>query len=434
MNSKAHHLLIILAAFSIFGIILVQFFFLKLSLNKEENVFHNTVSRTLRIVDEKMVDYNNRLYHQKRDTTALRPVDRISNNYYVVNVGDVIDPYVLEYYLRQEFSKQRLYTDYEFGVYDSESNKMKYGTYVNTHNKAFRLTKDSELPRCDKYIYYFGVYFPHRAAGFTDEIRLWAVFSGILIVVISFFVYFIFLIFRQRRLSEIQKNFINNMTHELKTPVTSITISANVLSDPDIVKEPERMREYVKIIANQSHLLEKLIEEVLQMAAADKGKIELSQDRINLDELISGIANNFRKLHEEVELSYTKKDNPSGYLVLMDKLHVTHAINNLLDNAVKYCTNHPQLHIHLNYNEKDILLSVSDNGIGIDSKFQKMIFKKFFRVPTGDIHNVKGFGLGLDYVNKVCHLHGWKISIQSQVGIGSIFTIQIPTNHGKKRL
>ncbi|MDP4184273.1 MAG: HAMP domain-containing sensor histidine kinase [Bacteroidota bacterium] len=433
MNSKAHRRVIILAAISILGVILIQFFFLKLSLNNEEKNFHRTVSNSLKIVAEKMVDYNNRLYRQKRDTALFHPVDRMSNNYYVVNVGDVIDPYVLEYYLRQEFSKQRLETDYEFGVYDCESNNMKYGAYVNVRNKAFRLGKDNELPKCDKYIYYFGVFFPHRTAGFTSEIRLWALFSAILAAVILFFAYSLFLIFRQRRLSEIQKNFINNMTHELKTPVTSIAISSKVLSDPHIIEEPERMSEYVKIITMQSQRLEKLIEQVLQMAAADKGKIELAPNKVNIDLFITDVVENFRVLHPETSLIYTKKDGIADPFIDADKMHFSHAIGNLLDNAVKYCSTNPVIHITLTSDEKNFLISVADNGIGIDPKFHKLIFKKFFRVPTGDIHNVKGFGLGLDYVYKVCNLHGWKITLQSQVGIGSVFTIKIPI-HGKKRI
>jgi two-component system phosphate regulon sensor histidine kinase PhoR len=248
----------------------------------------------------------------------------------------------------------------------------------------------------------------------------------VLVVVILFFGYSLFVILQQKRLSEIQKDFINNMTHEFKTPISTIAISADVLKNPDIVKQPERLLRYATIIQNESHRLKNQVERVLQMAVADKREIKLKLEIVDIHQIIEKSVQSIQTILDtrKGKIHYSFKALRSE--LIGDTLHLTNIIYNLLDNAIKYCDRQPEIYVTTLSVRNGVLIQIKDNGIGISPEAQSLIFEKFYRVPTGNLHNVKGFGLGLNYVKVLVKAHKGYIKLNSKVNEGSIFSIFLP--------
>jgi len=424
MKRNQIRFIVALGAFAIIGIIIVQVYWLLNAWNIKEKQFNQTVNIALRQVAEKMSQYSQSVL------PGTNPVSQLSANYFVVNLNSMIDANILEYYLQTEFSAHNIETDYEYAIYDCHDDKMVYGRYISIKGDDNPINLTTNLPKYSDYVYYFGVNFPSKRNYLGSDMTLWFVFSAILLVSVIFFGYAIFIILQQKRLSELQKDFINNMTHEFKTPISSINISADVLSSPGIIEQPQRLKNYSAIIKQENNRLNNLVEKVLQIARIEKGGYELKMETVHLNDLISEVVGNHRKQCENEKSINFRTDLDKGVNGLQaDKLHLTNIIYNLIDNAVKYSGAEPSVTIATHRNQDKIELKVSDNGPGIGAEHQKKVFQKFFRIPTGNVHNVKGFGLGLYYVRKVCDAHGWTIKLESELGEGSNFIIEMK-NYG----
>lgn len=231
---------------------------------------------------------------------------------------------------------------------------------------------------------------------------------------------------RQRKLTQLKNDFISNITHELKTPLATVSVAIEALKNFNALHDPQRTQEYLDISANELQRLSLLVDKVLKLSMFEKQEIELKYEWFDLKQLISEIVGSmrlqFEKFHAKVDISLPDEQ----VNIKADRLHITSVIFNLLDNALKYAKAHPSVHVNLKDENDQIELSVTDNGIGISSEFKDKIFEKFFRVPTGDRHNVKGYGLGLSYVNYVVQRHNGNINVESQEGIGSRFIVKIP--------
>jgi two-component system phosphate regulon sensor histidine kinase PhoR len=340
----------------------------------------------------------------------------------VVLVNGPIDNNLLEFLLLTEFEKRHITADFEYGVYDCINQCMKGGHYVSP-KKTSSMVNFTELPTWKNDGYYFGVQFPMIEATLISQMGIWGFSSIVLLIVIFFFVYTLFVILKQRRLSEIQKDFINNMTHEFKTPLSTIAISTSVLKDPSIVHSPERLLNYATIIETESQRLKQQVERVLQMARLEKEDIGLTLEAQDLNELIQeAVTNNSLASKASIELHLEARHAT----IMADKLHLLNVIFNLIDNAIKYTTNTPIVHIRTSNTNGSILLEIEDNGIGIKPEDQKKIFHRFYRVPTGNLHDVKGFGLGLNYVKLMVKAHKGNITVTSKPGNGSSFSIVLP--------
>ncbi len=271
------------------------------------------------------------------------------------------------------------------------------------------------------------LYFPKQKNFLIRSIGFMGVSSIILTsLIISIFIITLYVIFRQKKLSEIKNDFVNNMTHELKTPISTISLASQMLSDPGIPVENKNISHISRIIEAESKRLGYQVEKVLQMAVFDKGRIVLKQKEKDLHEVVKSVVNNF-------SLQVKKKNGTLLYLpeaqhsrVKIDEVHFTNLVSNLLDNAMKYCKDIPEITVSTRNEKSNIILSVEDKGIGISKENQKRIFEKFYRVPTGNIHNVKGFGLGLSYVKMIAEIHHGSISMSSDHGTGSRFEVTIP--------
>jgi len=216
------------------------------------------------------------------------------------------------------------------------------------------------------------------------------------------------------------------MTHEFKTPISTISISSEVLKDPEIIKSPERLLNYASIIQNESHRLKGQVERVLQMASLEENHFGLKKEELNIHEIIKYAIDSIKLSLEEKKGAIQYGLDAEKSIIKADKLHLTNIIYNLLDNAVKYSKRIPNIRLVTRNERQGIVIGIEDNGIGIESSLQKKIFNKFFRVPTGNVHDVKGFGLGLNYVNMVAKAHKGEITVESKPGIGSRFSIYLP--------
>jgi len=423
MKGTALKYIILLATISITGVLFIQFIFLRNSYNYSEKQFQESATIALKEVAWQLLQATGNT--AKFDSIA--PVERVSNTYYLVNAETVIDYDLLKFHLVEELKKHEIYTDFEFAIYDPVSESMEQRTLIT--NSTQEKPSDFEFPISDKYNSYFGVHFTNRTRYFNSRLSVWYLLTGLLVVVVVFFGYTLSVIIRQRQLSEIQKNFINNLTHELKTPISSIALSANVLNDKSIVKSPERMLEYAKIIKEQNNRLSKNVEKVLNLASLEKNKIRLNLEPADLGGFVEENIEHFKKSDAGSRAKLSSHIFVEKEVIRVDKFHFSNLIINILENGVKYCEKEPRIDVILRKENKFLVLEIKDNGIGISKEHLKKIFNKFYRVPTGNVHNVKGFGLGLDYVLKIVKAHGWKISVKSEPGEGSTFTLKI---HHKK--
>jgi two-component system phosphate regulon sensor histidine kinase PhoR len=230
---------------------------------------------------------------------------------------------------------------------------------------------------------------------------------------------------RQERTSQLQKDFINNMTHEFKTPISSIKIAADVFSKSEFVINDPRLSRYAGIITEQNQRLNDQVEKVLNIARLEKDSFELNKEPIDVHSTIRDIAKSesVRLEDQDINLALDSGDME----IFADPLHFTNVITNIIDNAIKYSKGEPQITIKTDRNSNLNIINVIDQGIGIEKDKLKNIFDKFYRVSTGDVHNVKGFGLGLFYVKNICMAHGWIIDVKSEPNQGTTFIIKIPT-------
>lgn len=272
------------------------------------------------------------------------------------------------------------------------------------------------------------IHFPDMNSYIFSSVRFMIPSIIFTFVLLFTFVFTIVVIFRSKRYSEIKNDFINNMTHELKTPIASISLAAQMLNDKSVTKSESMMAHLSGVINDESKRLRFLVEKVLQMSMYDRKKAVLKKRDIDINEMAESIGNSFTlrvehtggKVYTEIEAIDSR--------IYVDEMHFQNVVFNLLDNAVKYRKPDQPLNVYIRtWNEgKKVCLSIKDNGIGIKKDNLKKVFDKFFRVHTGNVHDVKGFGLGLSYVKKMVDLHEGEIHVDSEFGEGTVFTIKLP--------
>ncbi|MEM9917103.1 MAG: HAMP domain-containing sensor histidine kinase [Bacteroidota bacterium] len=420
MNNSVIRRVVVLGALAIIGIIAVQSYWVMRSWDLKEQEFHQTVNSALFKVAENLAAYDS------IPLPSYQLVNRKSSNHYVVNINNVIDAGILEHYLLKEFEARALDIVFEYAIYDCGSDNFQYGNICSVGNgPKSNNVPGGNLQTYDEFTYYFVVTFPMRSAYLLSEMPLAIIFTVILFIAILFFIYSLTVILKQKRLSEMQKDFINNMTHEFKTPISTIKISADVFLNHPLIKEDQRLSNYARVIKEQNIRLNHQVEKVLQLAKIERKGLELHLEEINLHELLQNILPSIQLKVKEVNGILKSQLKAIQPMVRADKLHLTNILHNLLDNAIKYCRQIPEIEIGTQTKGSRLILQISDNGIGIDKSHQDKVFDKFYRVPTGNIHNVKGFGLGLYYIRNICQAHGWKIHLDSLPEEGTTITIEM---------
>ncbi|AFM05236.1 signal transduction histidine kinase [Bernardetia litoralis DSM 6794] len=447
MNKRTITLLLIFALLSIFGIISIQIYWVQRAFDANRKQNEQKIQVALQHIARKIAAYS------KTTLPSQSPINQISSDYYTVSVNCEIDAAILEYFLKNEFSKRNIQTDFEYGIYDCDSEKMVYGNYIslNEDNKKSKNLKNKgkfkkELPKWEGQNYYFGIRFPSVSSQLVSEMDIWIFLSVILLLVIFFLVYGMFFIITQKQFSQAQKQFINNITHELKTPISILGIASNVLIDNNLAqnstKEETRKQQYAIIVKEQTERLNSQVEKLVELLMLERSSyVPLSLEKINLQEIIQETTQSF-ELEILAKQDFQKQDFKIQFIdienqtfIKTDKVHFQNMLHNLLENAFKYNQNTPFVEISILIQSKNkLIISIKDNGIGIDKKFQKRIFDKFFRIQNSDIHATKGFGLGLSYIKQVVRAHKWKIKVESNLNdnlsinsnTGTTFFIEIP--------
>ena len=275
--------------------------------------------------------------------------------------------------------------------------------------------------------HYLIIYFP-TVRGIVFK-RMSNIIAMILVFfVITFTVAFVALysLYRQKKTQDVTNDFINNVTHEFKTPIATISLACEVLSDPSMLEDKDIRASYVEIINDENNRLKDMVTTVLETAQLRKGQIKMNVELLDMHELIQKITDSFALLVNSSNGVLSVALNADRYRVFGDRTHLTNTLNNLIENGIKYSTGSPDILVNTLSDEKHFIVSVSDKGIGIPQTALGKIFDNFYRVPHGNIHNVKGYGLGLGYVKKIVQLHHGRIEVQSAEGKGSTFTIYLP--------
>lgn len=414
MRGKNIRFVLILATLSLIGISIAQIYWVRAAFNQEQDHFHRQVNAALNQVAGEFYAFNDII------TPSTNPIRQVLGNYYVVMVNSPIDANLVDGLLKKGFASRNIKTDFEYGIYNCDTKCMVFDEYVNT--KAIPvLDRLKNLPILDDSNYYFGVYFPSKSGYLLNRMKIWMFTTLVLLVVILFFGYSMFIILKQKRLSEIQKDFISNMTHEFKTPISTIAVASEVLQQPEIIDEPERLLNYATIISKENKRLKGQVERVLQLASLENESLQLKKSIISVHQIIREVSNQFSAI---IDSSSIKLDLiAANDLILADEHHFTNVIYNLIDNAIKYSPNNVDIRLHTSTENNELVISIGDRGIGLTPEQSKHIFDKFYRVSTGNIHDVKGFGIGLSYVKLIVNELGGSINVKSEIGMGSKFIL-----------
>lgn len=409
--------IIFLGLIAIIGILVAQLLWTKEAFTIEEKKFSQKAHIALIEVAKKLYQSTN------RELPFENPVRKISNDYYIVNIDNDFDPSILEFYLKTEFKKINLNTDFEYAVYNCQSEEMVYGNYVSLDNNS---KKESAVyfPKHKNLVYYFAIRFPNETNYLFSSLRFWFVLSIALIVILLIYSYSIYTLLQQKKYSELQRDFINNMTHEFKTPLSSILIASNYLIKQEPIRQNERLEKYTQSIINQGNKLNQHIEKILDIAKSDHSPLELNKEAFSIVPIINDVIENIGLRNREVKI--TVEINSPDHSIKADAFHFTNLVYNLIDNSVKYCKEKPVLLIRVTSENGLLKLEFIDNGIGISDKNLSYIFDKFYRIPSAKSNEVNGFGLGLYYVKKICNLHLWKIKATNNHDNGITQTILIP--------
>ncbi|MDH3651833.1 MAG: HAMP domain-containing histidine kinase [Saprospiraceae bacterium] len=420
MSNASIWKVVLSAALAIVTICIVQGFWLTQTFSHASRTFEEKVHISLRNVAKELSDL------QQVQLPSSNLITQIADDYYVVNIRDAIDAANLEYYLLKEFELVALNTDFEYGLYDCDTDQMVYGNYVSSTAGTIHKPVDTELAKHEDLVYYFGVRFPDRLGYLLNNQWLPILFTLLLFIAALFFVYATFEIFKQKKLSELQKDFVNNLTHEFKTPLTSIQISSEVLLGAQELIDNPRFEKYLQIIKDQAARLSGQVERVLQISDIRSTQFQLDIELVDVHDLVRNIEKQMSSLVAGAGATLVLSLQSNNTMIHADKLHLSNIICNLLDNALKYSQTDPKVKISTSDTGSALLLRIWDQGIGIDPEDLKRLGQRFFRVSTGNVHNVKGFGLGLYYVRQIVEAHGWHLKISSQKGIGTQINITIP--------
>ena len=418
MRRKNLRRVILFGSIVMMGLLFVQGFWMTRAFDIEERQFNHSIQVALKSIADTIVAENP---VEKPTETHIR---QLSSKFFFAELNTSINPVFLDSLLKKELAIRQIRADYELGIYKADDDTLVYGEYIPATiqwqiDHANDLNPDNNGERRN-----FAIYFPNKFSVIAGEIKIWIFSTVVLLLMLTFFIYAILTFLRERHLAEIKEDFINNLTHEFKTPISNIELASEALKAHKIAAD--KQARYFHIIHNENQRLKNQVERILQLGAIDKNELHLDLKLINMHELILRLADSIGMRIKEKNGELHIDLNAANSNILADEFHLTNTVYNVLDNAEKYAKDHPEISIATRNEKEGLLISIRDAGIGIKENFQQYVFDKFFRVPTGDVHNVKGFGLGLSYVKTIIEAHKGHITLQSELGHGSKFDIYLP--------
>ncbi len=398
---------------------MVQLFWLQKVYRYEEKQFNINISKTIRSLYAEL-----ELVNDVSDNVQ-KIIENPKPDLYLVRIDCTPNLDRLWISLKSELTDFDVYTDCKAAIYNHEKNTYTTETYIDLPDSYHSDSKDISIPKYQKEYSYIVLFFPHRGQYILKQMFFWMSSSGLLLLVLIVLGVCIFYLYRQKFLNETQKDFVNNFTHEFKTPLAVIKIAADVIKQPDIIEKPARLENYANIIAEQTSHLQAQVQRLLEIAYTDRTSLPLEKEKADVNELLQQAINDLQPLIEKRSAVLKTTLEKAPFTFRADKAYLSLAFVNLIENAIKYSGN-PVINI-TSYNEgSDYCIAIEDNGIGIDEAYHKKIFDRFYRVPSGELHTAKGFGLGLNFVKKVIDAHHGKIEVKSELGKGSTFIVKLP--------
>ncbi len=438
-------------ALALMGTTIVQLYWINWSVRLKEEQFNESIIAVLQRVGDRLEKHDPSLtlsstllldeWNEKQKQIEL--IDR-EMRLQKFPLERRIDPLFLKKILTQEFLELHLDLDYSFGVFDNFRKKMiilngYYLADVGNNNRVSDpgLKLEAQLQNTKYQIGIFPsitgnpgilkVFFPNKTSWLWSSVwPLLALSLLLTLIILACFSYVIYVVFRQKKLSDIKNDFVNNMTHEFKTPIATISLASDSITSPMVINLPDKIRKFADIIKQENRRMLSQVEKVLQMALLDKQDFRLNLKDLNIHEIIDQAVANINLQLQQREGMISKELNALNANIMGDPIHMTNIIYNLLDNANKYSPEKPEIKVTTRNIGNFIEISIRDKGIGMNRESQKLIFEKFYRVPTGNIHNVKGFGLGLSYVKAMTIEHSGKVEVESEPGKGSTFILTFP--------
>jgi two-component system phosphate regulon sensor histidine kinase PhoR len=403
---------------------------------QEESVFENSKGDLVRRTVQTYVDEQGHLVEKtvQEDLETEKPQSVINdlvkdfNSFYLKSTAQRIDPHFLNDVVKQELATYGINTKFKLGV-------------IGAHKI---LLKDKDVEAADLFSSphkmklfpndffaskeYMVLYFPTEKGFLLQSLGLVVFVSAVFMfaLIVVFWITFTTII-RQKKMAVIKTDFINNMTHELKTPISTISLACEVLNDDSVSKTREKTVHFVNVIREENKRLETLVENVLQTAVLDKGGLKLKKGWVGIHEVVEEVVDKMEVHANQKGGGIVVKLEALEDEIFADKFHLSNVIRNLIDNAIKY-SEEVDIEVKTSNFEGNMVIEVKDNGIGIAKDELGKIFDKLYRVPTGNIHNVKGFGLGLNYVKAVVSGHKGSVKVNSKIGSGTVFTVSLPKN------
>lgn len=414
-------LIILTTSFALIGSVVIQFYWVKKGYNLKEELFDSSVNIELKTVVNELLNYQNSEIPEKYKRQDI-PCKKTTPVIYKIK------PRLLDSLFQKKIQELDLSTDYAYGIYEDSTQEFILGHYQGYAEEVKNSRYQASIScATNKQQYHLALYFSDRQGIILEDLTGWGVISVVFILILIVGFYFSAnTMLRQKKLSEMKNDFVNNMTHEFKTPISTVNLTGEMLLKPNVLGDKEKVKWYTRIILDENNRLKKQVEQILQIAVIDRGEFKLKRNPVDVHDIVSTQVNTYDVLVRERNGEISMHLNAENHEVIGDRTHLENIISNLLDNAKKYVMDTPYIHVYSSNKNGRIVVSVQDNGIGINAENQKQIFKNLYRVPTGNIHNVKGFGLGLYYVKQMVEAHGGTISLESEAGKGSTFSIYLP--------
>ena len=421
MHRKTISIIIFITSTALAGILFTQIYWVSTAFTLKEEQFDNSV----RIAVKSVI---NQFQQKQTDTIFQQKLVALSCRKDKLDIADYMDAVLLDSLITDEFECMAIASIFEYGVYSKYNNRFVMGQFFGDSKDLLDSQYQFSLASIYKPgDYYLSIGFGSKTHLLLHRMELWVVLSllFVLILIISF-IFVIFTILHQKKVSEINTDFINNMTHEFKTPISTSTLAAEMIQRKEVISDPVRVSKYASIILDENNRLQSQVEQVLQVAILESGNQQFKIRRVNINRLIESAVSTFELRIKDSNIKVLEKIEADNPFMMGDKVHLLNIFCNLIDNAIKYSPGNPVINIKTYNLNGSIVVSFKDKGIGISKEHQKNIFKNLFRVPIGDIHEVRGFGLGLYYVKTIVDQFGGKIELQSEPGKGSDFKIFFP--------
>jgi len=421
MNQKNFNKILALAFISLIGVIGMQVYWVLNTVKLNTEQFERSIDIAQKSVINRLLDF-----HTERN---MRLIERNEPCYDdKTDIRELIPARLLDSLFNVEFQCLKIGTNFDYALYNKLNNRMVFSNVENLHQGLIESKHQQSVAAIYKPGKYFlSVYVPKPRSLILNKMIIWLLLSALFLLAVIFtFGLTIQTVFRNKKLSKMKSDFINNMTHEFKTPIATISIAGEMLQKQEIQSVPEKVSKYAGVVLSENRRLQSQVEQILQSAIIENEAVQLRLKLSDLHRVLLKAIQSFElRIHElSGRITVDLQDNVP--LLMIDRTHMLNVFSNLIDNAIKYSPKDVDIHIATRADTNGLVISITDKGLGIARQNQKLVFRNLYRVPTGDIHDVKGFGIGLFYVKRIVELHGGYVNLNSSPGKGSTFEVFIP--------